>query len=104
MERKKTPPAYGDSPLLPQGSGTEQHEMKRLQLTGPIMVACHWNMLSPVGPALQEDGGSRPRSINSWHRRVGDSVSRLSRTERTGRYLVNTLQGHVVRLSNDEGN
>jgi hypothetical protein len=34
-------------------------------LTGPIMVACHWNILSPVGPAEQEDGGSRPRSINS---------------------------------------
>ena len=29
------------------------------------MVACNWNMLSPVGPALQEEGGSRARSINS---------------------------------------
>jgi len=37
-----------------------------LILTGPIIVACHWNMLSPVGPALQEEGGSRPRSINSY--------------------------------------
>jgi len=36
-------------------------------LTGPIIVACHWNMLSPVGPALQEAGGSRPRSINSCY-------------------------------------
>jgi hypothetical protein len=34
-------------------------------LTGPMMVACHWNILSPVGPAEHEDGGSRPRSINS---------------------------------------
>jgi hypothetical protein len=33
--------------------------------TGPIIVACHWNMLSPVGPALHDEGGSRPRSINS---------------------------------------
>jgi hypothetical protein len=36
------------------------------RLTGPMIVACHWNILSPVGPAEQEDGGSRPRSINSW--------------------------------------
>lgn len=34
-------------------------------LTGPIIVACHWNILSPVGPALHDEGGSRPRSINS---------------------------------------
>ena len=31
-----------------------------------MIVACHWNMFSPVGPALQEEGGSRPRSINSY--------------------------------------
>ncbi len=30
-----------------------------------MIVACHWNMLSPVGPALQEEGGARPRSIIS---------------------------------------
>ena len=35
------------------------------ELTGPIIVACHWNILSPVGPALHDEGGSRPRSINS---------------------------------------
>ena len=29
MERKKTPPAYGDSPLSPQGSGPEQHISER---------------------------------------------------------------------------
>lgn len=46
MLRKKTPPEKGESP-------------------GPMMVACHWNMLSPVGPAEQEDGGSRPRSASS---------------------------------------
>lgn len=37
----------------------------RMRLTGPMIVACHWNMLSPVGPALHDEGGSRPRSINS---------------------------------------
>jgi len=47
MCRKKTPPAYGESP-------------------GPMIVACHWNrLLSPVGPALHDDGGSRPKSVNS---------------------------------------
>ncbi len=35
-------------------------------LTGPMMVACHWKRLSPIGPAEQEDGGSRPRSMSSW--------------------------------------
>jgi len=47
---------------------TMSHHGLRVQvpLTGPIIVACHWNMLlSPVGPALHEEGGSRPRSINS---------------------------------------
>lgn len=51
--------------------------------TGPMIVACHctecqpppsplrgplrtWNMLSPVGPALHELGGSRPRSASSY--------------------------------------
>lgn len=37
--------------------------------TGPMIVACHWNILSPVGPAEQEDGGSRPRSTNSCNRK-----------------------------------
>jgi hypothetical protein len=66
--KKNTPPAYGLSP-------------------GPMIVACHligskegkgwaesvvkecregvrlnWNMLSPFGPAEQDEGGSRPRS------------------------------------------
>ena len=52
-------------PLVAARVNPERHGSKQLELTGPIMVACHWNMLSPVGPALQEDGGSRPRSINS---------------------------------------
>lgn len=30
-----------------------------------MIVACHLNRSSPVGPAEQELGGSRPRSINS---------------------------------------
>jgi hypothetical protein len=38
---------------------------KKKRRTGPMIVACHWNMLSPVGPALHDEGGSRPRSINS---------------------------------------
>jgi len=46
MDKKKTPPAYGESP-------------------GPIIVACQLNMLSAEGPALHDEGGSRPRSINS---------------------------------------
>ena len=33
--------------------------------TGPMIVACHWNMLSPVGPAEHDEGGSRPRSRSS---------------------------------------
>ena len=44
--RKKTPPWYGLS-------------------LGPIMVACHLNMLSPMGPALQFGGGSRLSDCNS---------------------------------------
>ncbi len=46
------------------------------ELTGPIIVACHWNMLSPVGPALHDEGGSRPRSINSCMPGVNDPGSR----------------------------
>ena len=39
---------------------------KTMGLTGPIIFASHWNMLSPVGPALHNDeGGSRPMSSNS---------------------------------------
>ena len=44
--RKKTPPWYGLS-------------------LGPIMVACHLNILSPMGPALQFGGGSRLSDCNS---------------------------------------
>ena len=52
-------------PLVAASVRTRTTRVERTKHTGPIMVACHWNMLSPVGPALQEDGGSRPRSINS---------------------------------------
>jgi hypothetical protein len=45
------------------------------RLTGPMIVACHWNILSPVGPAEQEDGGSRPRSINSCRKKNVSSMS-----------------------------
>jgi hypothetical protein len=34
-------------------------------LTGPMIVACHWKRLSPIGPAEHELGGSRPRSMSS---------------------------------------
>ena len=65
MERKKTPPAYGESPCITPGQDESLSPMGHM-LTGPIIVACHWNMLSPVGPALHDEGGSRPRSINSY--------------------------------------
>ena len=65
MERKKTPPAYGESPCIRPGHDESLSPMG-YELTGPIIVACHWNMLSPVGPALHDAGGSRPRSINSY--------------------------------------
>jgi hypothetical protein len=33
--------------------------------SGPIRVACQWNISSPTGPALQLAGGSFPRSHSS---------------------------------------
>lgn len=47
MAKKKTPPAYGES-------------------EGPMMVACQWKISSPIGPAEQDEGGSLPRSANSY--------------------------------------
>lgn len=35
-------------------------------------------MLSPVGPAEQDEGGSRPRSISSWERRTKGRKKRKS--------------------------
>lgn len=46
MSKKKTPPAYGES-------------------SGPMIVACQWNISSPTGPAEQFAGGSFPKSTNS---------------------------------------
>jgi len=46
MSKKNTPPEYGDS-------------------SGPMMVACQWNISSPIGPAEQFAGGSLPKSANS---------------------------------------
>lgn len=43
MDKKKTPPEYGDS-------------------EGPIIVAVHRNISSPEGPAEHDEGGSLPRS------------------------------------------
>lgn len=37
-----------------------------LKLTGPIIVACQWNKSSPIGPAEQDEGGSRSRSLSSY--------------------------------------
>jgi hypothetical protein len=37
-----------------------------LILTGPIIVACQWKKSSPIGPAEQEEGGSRSRSLSSF--------------------------------------
>jgi hypothetical protein len=45
------------------------------RLTGPMIVACHWNILSPVGPAEQEDGGSRLRLINSCRKKYVSTMS-----------------------------
>jgi len=39
MERKNTPPAYGES-------------------GGPMIDACQWYKSSPTGPAEHDDGGS----------------------------------------------
>lgn len=52
------------------------------KLTGPIIVACHWNKLSPVGPAEQEEGGSRPRSRSSS--KEGGRKGRVSELGREG--------------------
>ena len=32
---------------------------------GPRIVPCQWNMSSPIGPAVAEEGGSVPRSWSS---------------------------------------
>lgn len=68
--KKKTPPEYGES-LYSALASAEHTKPGRANfpifasLTGPMMVACHWNRLSPIGPAEHELGGSRPRSSNS---------------------------------------
>jgi hypothetical protein len=64
-----------------------------------MIVACHENMLSPTGPALQDEGGSRPRSINSCapHVRI-EREHRHRNTSGNKTDLVNALQGHGSRL------
>ena len=57
MSRKKTPPAYGES-------------------SGPMMVACQWNISSPTGPAEQFEGGSFPRSTNSCGKIIGNKCEK----------------------------
>lgn len=57
-----------------------------------MMVACHWNMLSPVGPAEQDEGGSRPRSTNSCKQ----SANRIRSCART---TVKKTASEAVRFS-----
>ena len=88
MVRKNTPPLYGESLYV----------VSRHRHTGPMIVACHcagqlpparsthtWNMLSPVGPALHEDGGSRPRSANSC----------IGKRQAHHTHLANTFHRHL---------
>jgi len=73
-------------------------------------------MLSPVGPALHDEGGSRPRSINSCKIQVSQPLIKRRgshlQAPRAVRnvHLVNALEGHLCskaeQLSNlldDEG-
>lgn len=57
-----------------------------------MMVACHWNKSSPMGPALQFEGGSFWRSINSCSRTVGVTNCRthlrLSRSAEQLRFAI----------------
>lgn len=55
------------SPLKWSNGKWRQREQKHIEkLTGPMMVACQWNKSSPMGPAEQDEGGSLPRSANSY--------------------------------------
>lgn len=77
--------------------------MKVEVLTGPMMVACHWNILSPVGPAEHEDGGSRPRSINSCRGEVlvlGQKNEASGTLE--GTWPQSVMEQENVQRSNDE--
>lgn len=64
--------------LTEQGKKRENGMLSKLfveqELTGPIIVACHWNKESPDGPAEQDEGGSLPRSSNSSKKRVNNPV------------------------------
>jgi hypothetical protein len=71
--KKKTPPEYGESLYRALASAEHTRPGRTnspifASLTGPMMVACHWKRLSPIGPAEHELGGSRPRSSNSCMR------------------------------------
>src|SRR6266403_209286 len=92
-------------PKLENGTGAKR-------LTGPMIVACHWNILSPVGPAEQEDGGSRPRSINScretrlapcrvmrrYHCSVSDMLGRGGNNSHGEIYRETTMHGKKQTL------
>jgi hypothetical protein len=58
----------------------------------------NWNMLSPFGPAEQDEGGSRPRSWSSWTERVPDGQGEWWDTEAGGELrltdLVDSFEGH----------
>jgi hypothetical protein len=76
MSKKKTPPEYGES-------------------SGPMIVACQWNMSSPTGPAEQFDGGSLPRSTSS----CSESIVEEETCESTG---VKTSKGYLWGLWSGE--
>lgn len=60
MSKKKTPPAYGES-------------------SGPMIVACQWNISSPTGPAEQFAGGSFPKSTSSGKRTKSQAIYSLEK-------------------------
>lgn len=82
-----------------------------------MIVACHWKRLSPTGPAEHDDGGSCPRSFNSYGcmqcswdiDRIGElrgedqnGVDRHQRKRQarmqSDANLVDSLQSHCERL------
>lgn len=74
--------------------------------TGPIIVAFHMNMLDSFGPALQDAGGSRPRSINSYKdKKINRSVEMFKRGSRPiacERRLTTPCTGGALIVDVDE--
>lgn len=95
ISKKKTPPEYGESPYKRQRGGEKRKGgldpgamgqivrrgavRKQGKHTGPIMVADQTNIFASLaGPALQDTGGSRLMSLNSyeWEEDMGVSEGR----------------------------